>query len=137
RFVEIEDISVFAVVTAGVGNAVDVSRSIEHNRAFLPGTINTWVFANGYLSEEAFVQSVMTATEAKVKALFDKKVKDPLTNSQATGTSTDSVLIAATQRGAHQAFAGTISPLGQAIGKAVYECTVEALENNETGERTT
>ncbi|MFL0363539.1 adenosylcobinamide amidohydrolase [Pseudobacillus sp. 179-B 2D1 NHS] len=137
RFVQVEDISVLAVVTAGVGNAVDVSRAVEHNRAFLPGTINTWVFANGHLSEEAFVQSVMTATEAKVKALFDKEVKDPLTNSQATGTSTDSVLIAATQRGAHQAFAGTISPLGQAIGKAVYECTIEALENNRTGERST
>ncbi|OCA82803.1 adenosylcobinamide amidohydrolase [Pseudobacillus wudalianchiensis] len=135
RFVEIEDVSVFVVVTAGVGNAVDVSRAVEHSRAFLPGTINTWVFANGYLSEEAFVQSVMTATEAKVKALFDKKVKDPLTHSWATGTSTDSVLIAATQRGAHQAFAGTISPLGQSIGKAVYECTIESLEKSGTGER--
>ncbi|KZR58186.1 adenosylcobinamide amidohydrolase [Pseudobacillus badius] len=137
RFVEVEDVSVFAVVTAGVGNAVDVSRSIEHNRSFLPGTINTWVFANGQLSEEAFVQAVMTATEAKVKALLDKQVKDPLTNSQATGTSTDSILIAATQRGAHQAFAGTISPLGQAIGKAVYECTAEALESNQRGEKKT
>lgn len=135
RFIEIEDVSVFTVVTAGVGNAVDVSRAVEHSRTYLPGTINIWVFANGYLSEEAFVQSVMTATEAKVKALFDKRVKDPLTKSQATGTSTDSVLIAATQRGTHQSFAGTISPLGQAIGKAVYECTIEALDNNRTGEK--
>ncbi|MFK2826110.1 adenosylcobinamide amidohydrolase [Bacillus sp. B190/17] len=137
RFVEIDGVSVFSIVTAGVGNAVDVSRSVEHDRAFSPGTINIWVFANGHLSEEAFVQAVMTATEAKVKALFDKKVKDPLTNSQATGTSTDSVLIAATQRGPCQTFAGTISPLGQAIGKAVYECTMEALENNGIGERET
>ncbi|KAB7705371.1 ATP-binding cassette domain-containing protein [Bacillus aerolatus] len=135
RLVEVEGISVFAAVTAGVGNAVDVSRAAEHDRAFLPGTINTWVFANGHLSEEAFVQAVMTATEAKVKALIDKSVKDPLTGSQATGTSTDSVLIAATQRGTYQSFAGTITPLGQAIGKAVYECTVQALENGGIGER--
>ncbi|MBM7649555.1 iron complex transport system ATP-binding protein [Bacillus ectoiniformans] len=130
RLVEHEGASVFAMVTAGVGNAVDVSRACEHDRAMLPGTINTWVFANGRLTEEAFVQAVMTATEAKVKALFEKGVKDPLTGSLATGTSTDSVLIAATQRGEEQAFAGTISPLGQAIGKAVYECTIESLEKS-------
>ena len=33
-----------------------------------PGTINTWIFVNGELTEEAFIQSIMTATEAKVKA---------------------------------------------------------------------
>ncbi|KKB36030.1 adenosylcobinamide amidohydrolase [Bacillus thermotolerans] len=130
QFMEVEGVSVFTVVTAGVGNAVDISRSAEHDRLFLPGTINIWVFANGHLSEEAFVQAVMTATEAKVKALVDQGVHDPLTGSQATGTSTDSILIAATQRGKKQEFAGSISPLGQAVGQAVYNCMIRALSSN-------
>ncbi|PAQ15673.1 ABC transporter ATP-binding protein [Bacillaceae bacterium SAOS 7] len=133
RLVEQDGMSVFAVVTAGVGNAVDVSRAMEHETIMQPGTINTWVFANAHLSEEAFVQAIMTATEAKVKALFDYGVKDPLTGTFATGTSTDSMLIAATQRGMKQEFAGTITPLGKAIGEAVYESTVSALRNNEEG----
>ena len=41
----------------------------------------------------------MTATEAKVKVLQDLEVKDPNTGTIATGTSTDSILIAATQKG--------------------------------------
>ncbi|MDV2583676.1 adenosylcobinamide amidohydrolase, partial [Alkalibacillus haloalkaliphilus] len=55
--------SVFAVVTAGVGNAVDASKSELHTLGMVPGTINTWIFVNGELSEEAFIQSIMTATE--------------------------------------------------------------------------
>ncbi|WP_100330345.1 adenosylcobinamide amidohydrolase [Bacillus xiapuensis] len=127
---EQEGVSVFSAVTAGAGNAVDISRAKEHQQAHFPGTINIWVFVNGYLTEEAFVQAIMTATEAKVKALLDKKVKDPLTGSQATGTSTDSIVIAATQQGAQQDFAGPITPAGQAIGEAVYESTIQALEKN-------
>ncbi|WP_203363909.1 adenosylcobinamide amidohydrolase [Bacillus sp. REN10] len=131
QFIEQEEMSVLAVVTAGVGNAVDVSRAIKYERMMQPGTINIWVFANAYLSDEAFVQAVMTATEAKVKALMERGVTDPLTGTLATGTSTDSILIAATQRGVKQDFAGTITPIGQAIGKAVYEATIQALENNQ------
>jgi len=130
QFIEDGSFSVFIMVTAGVGNAVDVAKAYDHNDQYLPGTINTWVFVNGELSDEAFVQAVMTATEAKVKALIEMEVRDPLTGTLATGTSTDSVLIAATQRGKHLPFSGTITPLGQAIGTGVYECTIKALEKN-------
>lgn len=124
-----EDVSVFAVATAGVGNAVDVTQPRSSwKKEITPGTINIWVFANGKLSEEAFVQGLMTATEAKVKALADAGVKDRETGTMATGTSTDSLLIAATQRGAYQQFAGSITPLGIAIGRAVYEAVTDSLQ---------
>jgi iron complex transport system ATP-binding protein len=55
---------------------------------------------------------------------------DKVTNTCATGTSTDSILIAATQRGAKLQYAGTITPLGKLISRGVYDCTVEALTNN-------
>ncbi len=129
RLIEDDGVSVFVVVTAGVGNAVDASKSREHVYEPLPGTINTWVFVNGTLTDEAFIQSIMTATEAKVKVMHDQQVKDAVTGTTATGTSTDSILIAATQRGKRQAYAGTITTLGKLISEGVYACTSEALEN--------
>ncbi len=132
RLVEDEGVSVFVVVTAGVGNAVDASKSAEHVYEPLPGTINTWIFVNGTLTDEAFIQSIMTATEAKVKVMHDQQVKDSVTGTIATGTSTDSILVAATQRGQHQAYAGTITTLGKLISLGVYTCTTEALEKYRT-----
>jgi iron complex transport system ATP-binding protein len=123
--------SLFAVVTAGVGNAVDASKSELHTFEIVPGTINTWVFVNGDLSEEAFIQSIMTATEAKVKALHDLQVVDEVTGTIATGTSTDSILVAATQTGMALDFAGTITPLGKMISKAVYQCTIKAIQKSQ------
>lgn len=125
-----KDFSILVVVIAGVGNAVDVSRSVEHPFVYRPGTINTWIIVNGRLSEEAFIQSIITATEAKVKALAELQIPDQETGTIATGTSTDSILIAATQKGKYQEFAGTITPLGKLIGKGVYECTLEAIQKS-------
>jgi iron complex transport system ATP-binding protein len=122
--------SIFVVVTAGVGNAIDASKSEEHTFELTPGTINTWIFVNGELTEEAFIQSIMTATEAKVQAMHDFQVIDKVTGTIASGTSTDSILIAATQTGAVLEFAGTITPLGKLIGKAVYQCTIEAIQKS-------
>lgn len=130
RFLQTDDFSLFVVVTAGVGNAVDASLADQHSSAPRPGTINTWIFVNGFMAEEAFIHAIVTATEAKVKALQQLEVKDPVTNTLATGTSTDSILIAATQRGAELHYAGTITPLGKLISRGVYDCTIEALEKN-------
>jgi len=130
KLLRAEDFSVFIIVTAGVGNAIDASLADRHSWSSAPGTINTWIFVNGHLAEEAFIHSIVTATEAKVKALHDLHVLDKVTNTCATGTSTDSILIAATQRGAKLQYAGTITPLGKLISRGVYDCTVEALKNN-------
>jgi iron complex transport system ATP-binding protein len=125
-----DNFSVLIIVTAGLSNAVDVSKCDQHIfETVHAGTINTWVFIDGILTEEAFIQGMMTATEAKVKALQDEKIKDMVTNTTATGTSTDSILIAATQRGSKLSYAGTITPLGKVIGKDVYEATVQAVQN--------
>ncbi|WP_313236914.1 adenosylcobinamide amidohydrolase [Sporosarcina ureae] len=121
--------SIVVAVTAGVGNAVDVSKSWQREDIPYIGTINTWVFINGELSEEAFVQALITATEAKVKALQDEQVKDPESGTVATGTSTDSLLIASTQQGEYLPYAGPITQLGKLLGKGVYDCTVRAIHS--------
>ncbi|WP_229733570.1 adenosylcobinamide amidohydrolase [Compostibacillus humi] len=129
-WLEEQDMSLLIVVTAGTGNAVDAANSENHSSEFQPGTINTWIFVNGTLSEEAFVQSIVTATEAKVRALESLEVKDPITGTSATGTSTDSILVGATQQGTNLEYAGTITPLGKLISKGVYTCTREAVEKS-------
>ncbi|MGV2941973.1 adenosylcobinamide amidohydrolase [Mesobacillus sp. LC4] len=126
-----EGFSIFIVVTAGTGNAVDASKSSEYySYDMSPGTINTWIFVNGVLTEEAFIQSIMTATEAKTKALHDLEIRDKLSGTVATGTSTDSIMVASTQQGQKLEYAGTITPLGRTIGKGVHECTVDAIRNS-------
>jgi iron complex transport system ATP-binding protein len=135
KFIQDAVFSIFVVVTAGVGNAVDSSKSEQHTFEQVPGTINTWIFVNGELTEEAFIQSIMTATEAKAKALHDLNVIDGVTGTVATGTSTDSILIAATQTGELLEYAGTITALGKLIGKAVYECTTDGIRKSQKRKR--
>ncbi|MGG3470677.1 adenosylcobinamide amidohydrolase [Neobacillus pocheonensis] len=133
---EHDDFSLFVVVTAGVGNAIDASKSEMHSSELVPGTINTWIFINAELTEEAFIQSIMTATEAKVKTLHDLEILDQVTGTIATGTSTDSILIAATQTGKVLEYAGTITPLGKLLSKAVYQCTTDAIQKSRMRKKT-
>jgi len=120
--------TVLIAVTAGIGNAVDVSQARSRDEAPRVGTINTWVIINGELPDEAFIQAMITATEAKAKALQTENVKDPLTGTIATGTSTDSLLVAATQQGEWLPYAGPITSLGKLVAHGVYECTVNAIQ---------
>lgn len=121
--------SIIVMVTAGVGNSIDVTRAYERNDAPYIGTINTWVIVNGKLSDEAFLQAMMTATEAKTKALQEMHITDAKTGTIATGTATDSLLIAATQHGMDLPYAGPITALGKLIGRGVFETTVQAINN--------
>lgn len=130
KTIKMEQFSLYVVVTAGVSNAVDISKAyLRTDFVYTPGTINTWVFIDGNLPDSAFVQAMMTATEAKVRAIHENNILDPETNTLATGTSTDSLLIASTQTGYFHEYAGTITSLGKAIGHAVFDATNEAIQN--------
>ncbi|HET7615514.1 MAG TPA: adenosylcobinamide amidohydrolase [Bacillales bacterium] len=123
------DFSLMVVVTAGVHDAVDVSKAIDQADSDpKPGTINGWVFIDGMLSEEAFLQAIMTVAEAKTKALQDLDVNDPATGTIATGTATDSLLVGSSQRGMEFHYAGSATSLGKRIARMFYECTVEAIK---------
>ncbi|MGN7478202.1 adenosylcobinamide amidohydrolase [Solibacillus silvestris] len=121
------NVEIIVMVTAGVGNSVDVTKTYLREDEPHIGTINTWVIINGKLTDEAFIQAMITATEAKTKALADKQIKDPLTNTTATSTATDSLLIASTQQGEEMPYAGPITEIGKLIGRAVFEVTISAI----------
>jgi iron complex transport system ATP-binding protein len=126
QFIEQEDFSVMIIVTGGVGNAIE-----EYSSFLNLETINIWIFVNGKLSEQAFLQSVITAIEAKTAALRDRNIKDLETGAIVTSTSTDSVMVAATQEGTYLEFGGTITALGKSIAQGVYKCLTESLDKRD------
>lgn len=129
------ELEVIITVTAGVGQAVDASKSYLREEQPYVGTINIWVIINGNLTDEAFYQAMMTATEAKAKALMDARIVDKVSGTIATGTGTDSLLVATTQVGKLHRYAGTITKIGKLIGRGVYETTLRAIEKNQSEER--
>ncbi|WP_173917242.1 adenosylcobinamide amidohydrolase [Halobacillus sp. Marseille-Q1614] len=126
---KIQDTDIFTVVTAGVSNALDISKDHSLNEAWQIGTVNIMVFLDAHLTDGAFVNAVQSATEAKTKAFADLEVIDPAADSIATGTSTDSIAIAAAQNGKPTPYAGSGTRVGKAIGQSVYRAVTEAIEN--------
>ncbi|WP_226665285.1 adenosylcobinamide amidohydrolase [Metabacillus litoralis] len=126
----INGIEILAVITAGVGNAVDITHAHNQPRNKW-GTVNIMIFLDAHLTDGALVNSIQSATEAKTKAFADLHIKDINTQTIATGTSTDCTLIAATQNGQATPYAGSGTTLGKAIGKVVYNGLIEAISNYE------
>ncbi len=124
-----DDDEIFVMITAGVGNAVDAARGHLHPERQTVGTINIWVLINGHVTDESMMQALMTTIESKVKAMQDEEIYDRVTHTLATGTSTDSVLVGATQSGKSYEYAGTITALGKLIGRGVYETMLVALDD--------
>lgn len=132
-----EKLRVTAVVTAGVqGNATcagDPAGWRETDEGWQkitasPGTINTLLFINRPVTVGALARAVVTMTEAKTAALQRLAVRSLYSQDGATGTGTDQYCLAATL-GDAQPLTST-SPhvlLGELIGKAVRDATLEAL----------
>ncbi|MGM0876650.1 MAG: adenosylcobinamide amidohydrolase [Bacillota bacterium] len=124
---EYEGVKILAVITAGVGNAVDITGNTTVDASSQIGTVNIMVFIDAHLTDGALVNAVQSVTEAKVKTFVDLQIKDSITRTIATGTSTDSILIATTQKGEPTPYAGSGTVIGKGIGMTVYKALVEAV----------
>lgn len=98
---------VTAFVTAGIDNPND--------------TINVILVLEARLSRAALLNAIITATEAKSKALFSL-------GHQFTGTNTDAVVVLSTQNGTYERFSGPATKIGADIWKAVFEGVMDSLE---------
>lgn len=138
RTLEFRGLRVDAFVTAGVeGNATrpgDPAMWFEGEKGMeyikpVSGTINTIVMINKPLTAAAMERAVVTMTEAKTSALLELGIGSRYSSNLATGTGTDQFIVAspldATQR--QMRWAGPHTKLGELIGNAVREATVEAL----------
>lgn len=128
---EAEDsgIRVSTIVTAGLSNPARAGSRRERQSLF-PGTINTIVIVEAAMTDSAMVNAVITATEAKTAALQDLRVQAGDGEGTATGTTTDAIIIAATQTGRACQYAGTATLLGHMIGRTVYEAAYSSAQRN-------
>jgi adenosylcobinamide amidohydrolase len=96
----------------------------------MSGTINIMVVIDGNPTESCLVSTVLTATEAKTAALWELDIRSRYSGDVATGTITDAIIVAKTNRGAPIVYGGPASKLGQLVGyctrKAVKEAVMKA-----------
>jgi len=118
-------LAVAAVVSVGLSNtsSAGVTPPIAADPtagggASRPGTINVVLLVDGALTPAAMVNAVITATEAKTMTLGEWAVRTP-EGAAASGTSTDTVVVACTGRGEEMHYAGPATPVGWLIGRAV------------------
>ena len=85
-----------------------------------PDTINLVVQVPHRLSESALVNAVVTATEAKAQALFERGVPG-------TGTASDAICVVCPLDGPEEPFAGPRSLWGARIARATRRCVAAGL----------
>ncbi len=111
------ELQVCALVTAGVSNAACAGLTPPVTRRSA-GTINLVILVNHSLTQAAMVNAVITLTEAKSDTLNRLGVKT-LEGEIASGTSTDTVVIAHNGEGEPLPYAGPATAVGWLMAKAV------------------
>jgi adenosylcobinamide hydrolase len=130
-----QDTTLSAFVTAGVGHSATAGEATVSKRDSpnikKVGTINIILLVDGNLTESCMVDAVKTATEAKTVAMRELDVRSYFSGDLASGTVTDTALVACTKRGKPVKYAGTATVLGEMIGKAVKESVKKAIQKQE------
>ncbi|MBQ9026567.1 MAG: adenosylcobinamide amidohydrolase [Methanobrevibacter sp.] len=126
-------LEVTAITTAGVRvNAVcagDDASYYEQNGEFYPGTINSILLVNSKLDDSTLVEAFMTACEAKTVALNRLKIPSQFSNSFATGTGTDGLIISSNLDSDNIITnAGKHSKLGELIARSIIESIHVAIK---------
>jgi adenosylcobinamide hydrolase len=125
-----------ALVTAGTSFSATIGDEIASKKNISTwskgaGTINTIMLVDGNLTDSCMVGAVKTITEAKTVALRELDIRSRFSRDLASGTITDSVVIACTKRGDLIKYAGAATELGELIGKSVREASKEAIFKQE------
>ena len=123
-------ITVSVIATAGCSHAESAGEEIDAQQ--VQGTINVIVVTDSSPSESCLVAALATAVEAKASAMRDLDIRSRYTGQSATGTITDSVVVAATNAGISVNLAGPASHLGQLVAHCTRKAVKEAI--NRQGE---
>jgi adenosylcobinamide amidohydrolase len=107
------------VATVGLGNALRAGD--PPGPAARIGTINVLCQLSAPLSEEALVEALSIATEARTLAVLEAGVPSRRTGLAATGTGTDCLVIAAPEGAVGRIpYAGKHTAVGHVVGAAVH-----------------
>ncbi|HUG83180.1 MAG TPA: adenosylcobinamide amidohydrolase, partial [Euzebya sp.] len=118
-----------AWVVATVGLSVPLAAAGSLEPAMSVGTINIAAVLDVPLTDAGLVNAVQTLTEAKAQALADGGLWAVNHDGPATGTATDSVLVACPEDacGGASSFAGPASAIGHDLALATHACMTEGL----------
>ncbi len=114
------DLSALCVATVGLGNAL---RAGDPPGPGQPGTVNLLCRVGAPLSDEALVESLAIAVEARTAAVLEAGVRSVATGGAATGTGTDCAVLAAPEGSPARTYAGKHTEIGHLVGAVVLEAT--------------
>lgn len=125
--VERDGIVAECVATVGLSNLVAVGDPSNPGKAGDPpsarresaGTINLVCRVSVGLAEEALLEAMSIATEARTASMLKVDLRSPSSGQPATGTGTDCIVVAAPTAMRAERFAGKHTACGSAIGAAV------------------
>ena len=120
--------TVRSLATVGLANALRVG-DLPH-LAEPVGTINLLCQVSRPLSQEAFLEALSLAAEARTTALLESGVLSAETGKPATGTGTDCIVIAAPRSGETANYVGKHTLLGHLIGSSVLEAVRSGVREN-------
>ena len=107
------------VATVGLGNALRAGDPPGASEA--AGTINVLCRVSEPLTDEALIEALSIAVEARTGAVLEARFASRRSGASATGTGTDCVVLAAPIGEGGLEYAGKHTALGHAIGRAVGE----------------
>ncbi len=124
------NITVSAIVTAGISNATSAGETsiLPHRNV---GTINIILLIDGNPTEACMVDALKTVTEAKFVALRELDIRSSSSFEPASGTTTDAIVVACTEKGNPIDYAGTATKLGKMIGISVSKAVKAAIIKTE------
>jgi len=115
----LDDYSARCIATVGLSNALRTGDPPGTVKSV--GTINILVQLSMPLSEQAFIEAMSIATEARTLAILESRTPSIQTSLPATGTGTDCIVIAAPVSQTVNHYAGKHTAIGSLIGSVVYE----------------
>lgn len=107
------------LATVGLGNAGRIGRQLEPAAT---GTINILAHVSKPLGEAALIEAISIVAQARTAAILELGLRRG--GEVVTGTGTDCIVVAAPEGEPRERFAGMHTPVGEALGAAVFEATL-------------
>ncbi|MCI0347711.1 MAG: adenosylcobinamide amidohydrolase [Chloroflexi bacterium] len=114
------------IATVGLGNALRAGDPPGPDGRI--GTINLLCSVSGALGENALLEAMALAAEARTAAILEAGVPSRASGLPATGTGTDCIVVAAPAAGAAAAYAGKHTAVGHLVGAVVAEAVRRGAE---------
>jgi len=127
-----EDLQVWALSTANTVNLATVGDdgSFVEGKSFAmeADAISIIVATNYHFSQEAMLEAMAIATEARVKVLYELELSNQLTKQRATGAAMDCTAIVCGHDRRYQ-YCGKHTKWGELIGKMCVDSLREAIKS--------